>query len=444
MALRLEGATLGYRGRPVAHAVDLELPAGGFVGLIGPNASGKSTLLKAMSRVLRPRHGRVTLGGEDLWQLSPMTVARQVATVAQGLPPAFPLLAEELVLMGRLPHLRRFQGEGPRDLAVARRALSLTGTLSLAERSLAELSGGERQRLAIARALAQEPRYLLLDEPTAHLDINYKVELLDLLRRLNRADGVAVLVILHDLNLAALYCDELVLLRAGRVHARGTPEQVLLSSHLEEVYGSRTVISRHPIRGVPQVTLVSGRDEDPAPLQGDGRRVHVVGGGGSAAWLLEALTLAGFAVTAGVLNRGDSDWVLARSLGLEVVEAAPFSPVGDGERARALELMRAAHWVVLADLAVGRGNLPNLQAVRDAMQAGGLVVVVEATPWPQRDFTAGMAAPIYAAIREGAVTTVTDDRAVLRWLNEGARETGHQTAVQEVDQRAERTRGRGR
>ena len=414
MTLRLEGVTLGYRGGPVAHAVDLELPVGGFVGLIGPNASGKSTLIKAMSRILRPWQGRVTLSGENLWRLSPMTVARQVATVAQGLPPAFPLLAQELVLIGRLPHLRRFQGEGPRDLAVARWALSLTGTLSLADRRLAELSGGERQRLSIARALAQEPKYLLLDEPTAHLDINYKVELLDLLRRLNRADGLAVLIILHDLNLAALYCDELVLLRAGRVHVRGSPEEVLLSSHLQEVYGSHTVVSRHPIRGVPQVTLVPGQDEDSVPPRGDGRRVHVVGGGGSAAWLLEALTLAGFVVTAGVLNRGDGDWVLAHSLDLEVVEAAPFSPVNDAARSRALELMRAAHWVVLADLAVGHGNLPNLEAVRDAMQAGGRVILVEATPWPQRDFTGGAAAPIYASIREGAVAVVADDRAVLK------------------------------
>lgn len=416
MALRLEGATLGYRGGPVVRAVDLELPPGGFVGLIGPNASGKTTLLKAMSRVLRPRQGRATLDGEDLWRLPPMAVARSVAAVAQGLPPAFPLLAQELVLMGRLPHLRRFQGEGPRDLAVARRALSLTGTLPLADRSLAELSGGERQRLSIARALAQEPKYLLLDEPTAHLDINYKVELLDLLRRLNRVEGMAVLVILHDLNLAALYCDQLVLLRDGRVHARGSPEAVLLASHLQEVYGSHTVISRHPIRGVPQVTLVPGRDEEPLPSRGDGRRVHVVGGGGSAAWLLESLTLAGFVVTTGVLNRGDSDWVLARSLGLEVVEAAPFSAVGEAERARVLELMRAADWVVLADVAVGRGNLPNLEAVRDAMQAGGRVILVEGTPWTRRDFTGGTAAPIYAAIRAGAAAVVTGDRAVLGQL----------------------------
>jgi iron complex transport system ATP-binding protein len=419
VALRLEGATVGYRGGPVVHAVDLDLPAGGFVGLIGPNASGKSTLVKAMSRVLRPTVGRVTLEGEDLWRLPPMSVARQVAAVAQELPPAFPLVAQELVLMGRLPHLRRFQGEGPRDLAAARRALSLTGTLSLADRSLAELSGGERQRLAIARALAQDPKYLLLDEPTAHLDINYKVELLDLLRRLNRVDGLAVLVTLHDLNLAALYCDELVLLRAGRVHVRGTPEAVLLPSHLQEVYGSHTVISRHPIHGVPQVTLVPGRVEESLSPEGEGRRVHVVGGGGSAGWLLETLTLAGFVVTAGVLNRGDSDWTLARSLGLEVVEAAPFSPVNEAERAHALELMRTAEWIVLADLAVGRGNLPNLEAVRDAMRAGGRVVVVEATPWTQRDFTGGAAAPVYDAIRQGAAAVVTDDRSVLPRLAGG-------------------------
>lgn len=415
----MEGITAAYGRREVLRDLDFELAPGAFAGLIGPNAAGKSTLLKVMTRVLPPARGRVILEGRDLGELSPLAVARRVAAVGQETPPLFPLAVQDLVLMGRFPHLGRFRSEGPRDLAAVRRALALTGTLPLAGRNFADLSAGERQRVLIARALAQQPAYLLLDEPTAHLDINFQVEIMDLLRRLNRREGLAVLVVLHDLNLAALYCDELALIHRGRLHSRGTPEQVLLSSHLEEVYGSRTVISRHPLQGVPQVTLVSGREAPPEERADRlSHLVHVVGGGGSATWLLEALAAAGFRLTAGVLNRGDSDWVVARSLGIEVVEAPPFSAVDAAARRRNAHLMREADWIVLADIPFGRGNLANLEDVRDALVAGGRGVVIEATPPAERDFTGGAATAVYAEVINRAAEVAQSDLDALRWLVE--------------------------
>ncbi len=415
-SLKLDAVSCGYDGHPVVQDVDLELKPGDFIALIGPNAAGKSTLLKVMTRVLRPLRGRVLLDGRDLWRMPPSAVARRVAAVGQEAPADFPLCVQDLVLMGRLPHLERFRAEGPRDVGAARRAMSLTGTLALAGRDFTGLSAGERQRVLIARALAQEPAYLLLDEPTAHLDIAHQVELLDLLCRLNRDTGLGVLVVLHDLNLAALYCDRLVLLHQGRVSCRGSAEEVLVPPRLQDVYGSRVVVSRHPVHGVPQVSLIAAA-HDPTCGQGLPRgKVHVVGGGGSASWLLEALVTAGFRVSTGALNRGDSDWTAARALGLETVEVAPFSPVDAAAGQRNAAAAIAADWVVLADVPFGHGNLANLEAVRRAVLAEVPVVLVEATPLEERDYTGGRALEVYRELRKRAYAVAASDLEALRLL----------------------------
>lgn len=223
------------------------------MGILGPNGSGKSTLVKALSRVVRPERGVVLLDGKDLWRLGPRQVARQVAVVPQETPVAFDFTVLEVVLMGRSPHLSRLAVEGVEDLRIARAALAWTDTEPLANRRLNQLSSGERQRVALARALAQEPRALLLDEPTAHLDLGYQLELLERLAALNREAGTTLLLVLHDLNLAALFCPRLVLLAAGRVVADGTPEAVLTSERLREVYRAPVTVQPDPVHGRPHV-----------------------------------------------------------------------------------------------------------------------------------------------------------------------------------------------
>ena len=250
-ALDVRGLTVAYGARVALREVSLSLPVGELLGLVGPNGSGKTTLIRAVSGVVAPQAGGVSLDGDDALRLSPKEVALRVAVVPQNpqLPPAFTAL--ELVLMGRTPHLKLLQGEGQADLRAARDAMLATDTWELAGRRIGELSGGERQRLLVARALAQETPLLLLDEPTAHLDVGHQAATLRLMARLCRSEGKAVLAAVHDLTLAAQFCHRLVMLHQGRVIADGAPGAVLTRERLRQVYGASLHVLSHPVTGRP-------------------------------------------------------------------------------------------------------------------------------------------------------------------------------------------------
>ncbi|MCP3425362.1 ABC transporter ATP-binding protein [Rothia sp. AR01] len=230
--IRADGVGYSYGGRPALREATLETSPGRVLGLIGPNGSGKTTLLRLLHGGLAPASGTVTVDGADLAALAPRELARSVAVVVQEGEGPSGLSVAEMVLLGRSPHLGALQREGREDRRIAEESLRRVGALGLAARPFAGLSGGERQRVLIARALAQRTEHLLLDEPTNHLDVRFQHEVLGLVRGL----GATVVVVLHDLNLAARYCDDVVLLDAGRVVARGTPAEVLVPERLEGVY----------------------------------------------------------------------------------------------------------------------------------------------------------------------------------------------------------------
>lgn len=229
--IRARGVEFGY-DRPVLRGVDLGVADGKVLGLLGPNGSGKTTLLRTLYGSLRPSAGSVHLDGVDVARLSTRELARRIAVVVQEHGGDLPLTVADMVLLGRTPHRGTFGGTSAVDLDVAAESLRRVGASALAGRGFAGLSGGEKQRVLVARALAQSAGHLLLDEPTNHLDIRYQHEVLDLVRSL----GATVVVVLHDLNLAAAYCDEVVLLRDGVVHAAGSPSQVLVPENLGPVY----------------------------------------------------------------------------------------------------------------------------------------------------------------------------------------------------------------
>ena len=244
------------RARPFHLApLSLEVAAGEILGVIGPNSAGKTTLIRLLTRVVTPSAGEIRLDGRPLGTLSAARLAREVAVVPQELPQAFPFTVEQLVLMGRYPHDPGRYFEGEHDRAVARAAMTATGVLELAGLRLDELSGGERQRAVLARALAQEPRLLVLDEPTAPLELRSQAECVGLLRRVNRERGMTVILVAHDLNLAAEVCDRLLLLSAGRVARLGPPEQVLDEELLRGVYGCDVIVDKAPTGARPRVQV---------------------------------------------------------------------------------------------------------------------------------------------------------------------------------------------
>lgn len=254
--LRLQQVSLGYGRRTILKDASFEASPGEVLGIIGPNGSGKSTLIRGMTRLLIPSSGQIFIDGHTIDQLKHSDLAQLVAVVPQNavLPELF--TAVEVVLMGRTPHLGLFRYESDKDLAIVQKAMEATNTAHLAERRVGELSGGEKQRLVIARALAQEPKIILLDEPTAHLDINYQIETLELIDQLCRSQNLAVVIALHDLNLAVQYCDRLVILNGGTIHSQGTPEAVVTAQTIKEVYGADVYVYPHPVNKLPATLIV--------------------------------------------------------------------------------------------------------------------------------------------------------------------------------------------
>jgi len=266
-AYDVEGIRFSY-GEPstgsqswILDGLSFSVGAGEIVGVIGPNGSGKTSLLKLLVKILRPQSGSVRLFGQELDRLPQSSVARLAALVPQDTFQIFPFTIAETVLMGRFPH-RRQRGpvigggwEGPDDIRAAQQAMEETDVLHVAHRLINEVSGGERQRAIIARALTQEPRVLLLDEPTAHLDLNHQLDICAILRRLKEQRGLSVILVSHDLNLASQYCDRLLLLKEGRILRIGTPTEVIRADVLEAVYHCKVLVDSHPETTLPRVTL---------------------------------------------------------------------------------------------------------------------------------------------------------------------------------------------
>jgi iron complex transport system ATP-binding protein len=251
--LRIENLSVNYGARRVLHDVSLSVQSGEIVALIGPNGAGKSTLIRAISGVIPTQSGRIRTNGDDFHLLTPMRRAKYLAVVPQAvsLPPAFTVW--ETVLMGRTPYLGFLGQTSSADEEIARSVLKRVDALGLADRRVGELSGGEGQRVLLARALCQSTPIMLLDEPTAHLDLQYQVNLLDLVRDLAHYDKLAILIALHDLNLAARYADRVTLMVAGEIKAVGAPREVLTPELISDAYCLPVQVVKHPFLDIPMV-----------------------------------------------------------------------------------------------------------------------------------------------------------------------------------------------
>ncbi|MBN3039411.1 MAG: ABC transporter ATP-binding protein [Candidatus Omnitrophica bacterium] len=255
--LEIKELTCGYDSKFSLKDISFNLGDREVLGIIGPNGSGKTTLLRAMTRMLAPKKGAIILQGRDISRFGLKELAQRIAVVSQDFT-AVPMSVEEFVLLGRIPHFEALRFlETRKDIEIAQKSMDLTDTLKLKGQLVTELSGGERQLALIARALAQEPKLLLLDEPTTHLDITHQVGILDLIKRLNRELALTVVMVLHDLNLASEYCNRLILLDEGRVHKMGVPDEVLKYQIIEEVYKTVVVEGKNPISQRPYILVVS-------------------------------------------------------------------------------------------------------------------------------------------------------------------------------------------
>jgi len=339
---------VSYGDVTVVEGVDLTLEAGSLVGLVGPNGAGKTTVLQAIQGITQRDAGSIRLAGDALETLSARAVGRRVASVPQETGLSFAFTVRAVVEMGRTPHRGRFEGPSASDVDAVESALARTGTAVFADRPITELSGGERSRVLMARALAQETPALLLDEPTASLDVNHAAETMDLLRRLVDGGRAAVAAI-HDLEMAARYCDRVVVLANGRVRAAGAPDAVLDADAVHEAFDAEAFVGRALAADGRTVTAYPSTDVT-------AHRVHVAGVGPETARVVARLGAAGHDLSVGVVPAGDAAALAAADVDATVVSVPPFAAIDESARTTAVEhAERAAVVVAVTD---GSGVLP--------------------------------------------------------------------------------------
>ncbi len=389
LTIDVHGLKVAYDTVPVLDGTEFSVDRGDLVALLGANGAGKSTLLRIISRILKPTAGQVLLDGQELDRLKSKEAARLMAVVPQETAADFDFTVEDIVMMGRFPYLSRFRKEDAHDREIVHRSMELTGVTHLAERSIAQLSGGEKQRVVMARAVAQQPEVLLLDEPTANLDIGYQSMLLELASRLNREQGVTVIAAIHDINLAVHHFSKFILLADGRVLAAGRADEVITAENIRKSYGIPATTFRHPLHGVLQVSVVrGGKDRD----QGNGGpRVHVIGGGEEAMPTLELLYQKGCRLSIGPVSAQDSGCRFAHFNSLPVVIVPPFTSMNREHREEHLKLLREAEAIVVPPIPFGEGNLPLFKEVETALDEGVQLYIIDFKGIAGRDYSGGKA-----------------------------------------------------
>ncbi|MFO7812315.1 MAG: ABC transporter ATP-binding protein [Pelovirga sp.] len=405
--IQVSNLTFAFERTPIFNGLDLQIEGGEILSIIGPNGCGKSTLLRLLRGHLRPQAGEICWDQTPLPQLSSRHLARQVAVVPQTTHVDFPFTVREMVAMGRYPHRQGlFALSGGDDDKAIQEALALTDVVELAERQVTQLSGGELQRVLLARALAQNTPVLFLDEATSHLDIDHRLELSELLLRLNRTQGKTIVQVSHDLDLAAAISQRILMLSShGEIVALGTPQQVMTAVNLQRLFRVDLRVETNPYTGTPQITPLINA----APRKLDHLKIHLFCGGGSGRILLRRLHLAQVDLSVGPLNQGDSDHLTATALSIPTIEELPFRPYSH----KALEQTRVqtnrADICVIATNWWGEGNLNCLDLALDAQARNKTIYLID--PRHENDFTNRRAwSKIEQLQQQGAVWLRNEDQ----------------------------------
>jgi iron complex transport system ATP-binding protein len=358
MILRTDKLAVGYGKKTVVGGIDIALLKGQFVCLLGPNGCGKSTILKTIVRMLMPLGGEVFISDQAISKMSNQDMAKMTAVVLTDPVSAGLLTAYDVVMLGRHPHTgftgRPTAHDGEKVIEV----LGMVNAETIAHRYFGELSDGEKQKVLLARALAQEPQLIVLDEPTSHLDARHRIEVMLILRQLSRDRGVTVIASLHDIDLAMKACDVAILVKDERILACGTPEDVLNEKLVTQLYGLERAMFDTRLGGVE----LRGKD--------GGQPVFVVAGGGSGAAVYRALVKHGFNIITGVLSENDIDCRVATSVGATVVKSPAFEDISQKNIAEAVMLIGTVRQVIDAGFPVGSANRQNIELLRVALAAG--------------------------------------------------------------------------
>lgn len=373
-ALEIKDLEFGYNEDLVIKGVSFNIEKGKFISIIGPNGSGKSTLLKTINHLYNPTSGSILVDEININNMKKRDLAKKIALVPQDTVVDYDFTVEEIVLMGRHPYKSRFQKEDEGDYKIINESLEKTNTLKLKKRLITEISGGERQRVFIAKALAQKPSIILLDEPTSHLDINHQMDILNLLKKLNKEQGTTIILVIHDINLAARYSDEIILINKGEISDMGKPEDIITSDNIENIYNLKVAIEKNKYTDTTYITPIEIRSEENIKSK---INIHVISGGGSGQEVVNKLYMEGYNLSLGVLNVGDTDWSHGKSLMLPIVEEVPFTKIGEEAYLENLGQIKKSDIIVITNIPIGSGNMKNLLAAYEGLKLGKPVYYIK-------------------------------------------------------------------
>ena len=397
MPITIEGIKFGYsESREVLKDMSFTCRDNRITGIIGPNGCGKTTVLKVIAGFLQPSAGTIRYNDTVIGEVPPIELAKMRAVVEQKIYTPFSFPVYDYVMLGRSPYQKNFQPDSDDDHKIVTDSLRDANVLQFQDRKINELSGGELQRVMIARALAQEPEFLMLDEPTSHLDIRHQLELMKLLSKLTKEKSVVCII--HEINQASTYCDDIIVTKDGYVLKEGDANEVLSAKTLEDVFGVLAMQYPGP-DGKSKQFAFSLPPEKKIEAR---RRVHVISGEGMGRQIIMSLHSAGMEVTAGILNQGDQDFESAKSIGIETISAPPFTAYSDKEIVELKKACDLADIIILVAVNVGMGNLPNLEIAAEYLDKKEVIFVNPNRNLKKKDLTDGRATELYNLIQSKA------------------------------------------
>lgn len=408
-AIDVKNLSFSYGARSVLSDMSFGIRRGEFVSLLGPNGSGKSTLFNILSGILQSKEGSVSIFGKDLKKYTTRERASFIGIVPQETVSNFNFSNMEVVLMGRHSRSRHLVNETEEDYDKAREAMRLTHTEHLAERGFLEISGGERQRVVIAQVLCQETEILLLDEPTSNLDINFQLDIMQLVSRLRAERQLTVFGIFHDINLALQFTHRIMLLKDGELVKDDVPEAVVDSETIQEVFHAHVAVEKNPFTNKLFVVPQSPANPDFFGSEGEPKRIHVIAGGGSGSYLFNILSREGHEVTTCILSSIDTDARIAAKLGIPMVQGEPFVDISEENRVRNRLYIKEADAVVVSRVLFGKGNMENLSALEDALSEQKPVYFIDGNNFRARDFTGGEVTALYDKLKEAGARSVENE-----------------------------------
>lgn len=391
--VRVNELNVSFGRHEILRDINLDIKKGEFVTILGPNGSGKTTLLKSISNLIKTGKDVIWVDNQDVFLLKAKEKARKLSVVPQNTDVTYEFTCYDVVMMGRYPHINRLKGETQKDKDAANSAMETTNVYYLKDRLFTEISGGERQRVILAQAIAQEPQVILLDEPISNLDPQYQIEILDTIKKLSIEKKLTVIAVLHDLNLASMYSDQVILMDRGGIFQKGTAEEVLTKENIKKVFDADVLVSPSPVINKPHIYSKSR-----GFFQKTREKLHIVCGGGSGSDLIHELHHKGYKLNVCVLNQGDLDWKTAREYGLEMVEESPFKEISRESYQENLNNIKASDAIIICPTYFSNSNIDNLAVLEEPSLADKTVYVIEDGNYKERDFTQGKASAILGRI----------------------------------------------